>query len=461
MSSKKSTKTRVAIIAIVIIIAIIAVGIGMYLLKPAPAPAPVKELTLWEFGGIGSEHIYLPWLCKKFNEEHPTIKIKWEHKSWMEKRDILISSFITGTAPDIVTQDTGSLGDFVEMGYYVPLDSMPGWEEVKKIFIPEAIETVRYKDHYWGVPTYFDGAPFIAINVDAFKKAGLVDEKGNILIPTTWEELIDYAKRAQEANPGMVGFLFPVPTYNDMVMFEAIAYQNGARWRDPTTGFPVLNDTGWKSVAQLYHDLVYKYKVSPEGVIDLDYYKVIMSFLDGKAAMALGLTWFRCIESEMNITTPFKWVSTLFPINTGKTYPRGKYPTVSMLMDPTTVFYIISASKNREEAWEFIKWVALNGYIDKYGPGAPTGVPIYGRAPVTPKQWEDPKWQEAEPYLTKLYKEGKLFKGAEKMPTFRGIIELLEKYLPDTVKAVILGTKTADEAFEELQKAAEKVLGYR
>jgi len=455
----KSGITKLQAILIIVVVVIAAAGGIAYYFLTQQKPVEVVEIVYWEFGGIGSEHIYMPWLCEQFNKEHPNIKVKWEHKSWMEKRDILISSFITGTAPDIVSQDTGSLGDFVEMGYYVPLDTFPDWEKVKAIFVPEVIETVKYKDHYWGVPTYFDGAPFLAINVDAFKKAGLVDAEGNILIPTTWEELIEYAKKAQEANPGMYGFLFPVPTYNDMVMFEAIVYQNGGRWLDPETGKPVVDDPAWKSVAQLYHDLVHVYKVSPEGVIDTDYYKCIMAFLQGKAAMALGLTWFRCIESEMNITTPFKWVSTLFPINTGKTYPRGKYPTVSMIMDPTTTFYIISASKHREEAWEFIKWIALNGYIDRYGPDAPTGVPILGRAPATYGQWKNQKWRELEPYLTKLYEEGKLFQGAQGIPTFRGIIELLEKHLPDAVKAVILEYKTADEAFRDLQRAAEKIVG--
>lgn len=451
------TKIQAVIVIAVIVIAATG-GLAYYLLSQLKPAAQVVEITWWHFGGIGSEHVYARWLVEQFNKEHPNIKVKWEHKSWMQKRDILISSFITGTAPDIITQDTGSLGDFVEMGYYVPLDNFIDWDKVKALFVPEVIETVHYKGHYWGVPTYFDGAPFIAINVDAFKKAGLVDSQGNILIPTTWEELTEYAKKCQEGNPGMVGFSFPVPTYNDMVMFEAIVYQNGGRWLDPETGKPVVNDSAWKAVAQLYHDLVRVYKVSPESVVDLDYYKNIMAFLQGQSCMALGLTWFRAIQSELNITTPFKWVMAPFPMNTGKNYPRGRYSPVSMIMDATTTFYILSVSRHRNEAWEFIKWVALNGYTGKWGPGAPTG-PIYGRTPATYDQWKDPKWKEVEPYLTKLFEEGKLFQGAQPTPTFRGIIELLEKHLPDAVRSVILEQKTADEAFKDLQQAAEKVLG--
>jgi len=458
--SKAVTKMQVAIIVAIIIIAAIISSVIYFVTLPSSPQKKVTEITWWQFGGIGPEHTYAQWLVQKFNENHTDIKVIWDHKSWETKRDILISSVIAGAAPDIITQDTGSLGDFVGMGYYVPLNNMSGWEEVKSKFVPEVLNCTYYNGAYWGIPTYFDGGPFICINVDAFKKAGLVDNAGNILIPKTWEQLIEYAQKAQEANPGMSGFIMPIPSYNDMVMYVSIVYQNGGRWTDPETGKPVVNDTAWKSVAQLYYDLIYKYKVTPSNVADLDYYKVIMMFLDGKAAMALGLTWVRAIQCELNVTTPFKWVLSLFPINTGDTYPRGKYSTVPMLMDATTTFYIMSTSKHRQEAWEFIKWLVLNGYISKWGPGCEelTGSGIYGRTPATYDQWQDPKWVETEPYLTNLYKSGKLFQGALPFPSFSGIIELLEKHLPDAVKAVILNQKTIDQAFNDFQAAAEQVL---
>jgi ABC-type glycerol-3-phosphate transport system substrate-binding protein len=76
------TKIQAVIVIAVIVIAT-AGGLAYYLLSQLKPAAQVVEITLWEFGGIGSEHVYLRWLVEQFNKEHPNIKVKWEHKSWM------------------------------------------------------------------------------------------------------------------------------------------------------------------------------------------------------------------------------------------------------------------------------------------------------------------------------------------------------------------------------------------
>jgi multiple sugar transport system substrate-binding protein len=45
---------------------------------------------------------------------------------------------------------------------------------------------------------------FIVVNKSLMKKAGLVDAKGNVLVPKTWEELYDFAKKATVVENGSV-----------------------------------------------------------------------------------------------------------------------------------------------------------------------------------------------------------------------------------------------------------------
>jgi len=419
---------------------------------PSPTIAPgAITLEFWNFGGIDSEHAFLTYLVDEFNKKNPKIQVTRTQKSWMTKREDLITAWSAGTEPHVLSQDTGSLADFAEMGVYIPLSDVftSDWYDIiKGPYVPEVLECVKYKDKYWGIPTYFDGSPFLVYNTKMFEEAGLVDSEGKAKPPETWDELIDYAKQLNKGEERW-GILFPSTSYNDMVIFSSIAYQNGGRFLDPEGKRIEIDDLGWIDTLRLYADLRNKYKVASPGVTDMDYMKVIELFFSNKCAMAICMSWVPAIESAIGVKPGYPYKLTRFPTPKEKT---GKYESTAMLMDATTTFYITSRHKYRKEAWEWLKWIHEN--VKYWGPNCPTG-PIMGRMPALKWQYGQPEYEKVYPDIVKLYKEGKLFKGALPFPSFKGIVEIQEKILLEAVQAAVLGSKTPEEALKTAQPKAQ------
>ena len=83
---------------------------------------------------------------------------------------------------------------YAKRGYIVPIDSMPGGKEFLEEYGEIAVEGLEKFDG----KTYFVNRAVTTVglvyNKDIFKKAGLVDEKGEAKAPETWEQVRKYAK---------------------------------------------------------------------------------------------------------------------------------------------------------------------------------------------------------------------------------------------------------------------------
>lgn len=113
---------------------------------------------------------------------------------WGTYYDALNTSFAGGDPPDIAVMHGSNLPDYTSRGLIHPIDeyiSMYGVDPVD--WTAPARGAVSTDGNYYGVA--FDlHANLFHVNVDLFREAGLVDEAGNPILPSSREEFFTHAE---------------------------------------------------------------------------------------------------------------------------------------------------------------------------------------------------------------------------------------------------------------------------
>ena len=115
-------------------------------------------------------------------------------------------AFQTRQEPDL----GGSIGlaQGVEKDYLLDISKIPGAEELLKKYEGSLVEGWHtYNGGVYAVP-YGSVTAGLFYNKDLFKKAGLVDENGEAKAPSTYEEVIECAKKLTNKKDRQFGILF-------------------------------------------------------------------------------------------------------------------------------------------------------------------------------------------------------------------------------------------------------------
>lgn len=142
----------------------------------------------------------------------------------------------------------------------------------------------------YGIPSsaYVMG---LMCNVELFKEAGLVNETGVPVFPTTWEELADTAVKIKKAT-GKAGFCLLAEDYAGAWEFENIAWNFGAtdlckKNGDGTYEANLDSDSAIKAM-EYVKALKWEYKVLTENPEKENYSTCFEQLGKGEAAMCIG-----------------------------------------------------------------------------------------------------------------------------------------------------------------------------
>lgn len=111
-------------------------------------------------------------------------------------QDIIKIAAQSGEAPELFRPTGAFLTDFVKAGYMVPIDDMPGGEELTSKYEGSLVYNYHIFDgSIYTLPYNITTYKFL-VNNDLFEKAGITT------YPTTWEEVRKYARLITEAGDG-------------------------------------------------------------------------------------------------------------------------------------------------------------------------------------------------------------------------------------------------------------------
>ncbi len=166
----------------------------------------VTEIHVWS--GERHSKIALTKLVEEYNKTvgaEKGIKIVYEVKEADLAKNIELA-LQSGQAPEIF--QGGSLAKNVESGYIAALDDLPGGKELVEKYQPFLRDFYnRYDGKTYNLP-YGATTNGIVYNKDMFKKAGIVDEKGEAKPPKTWAEMREYAKKLTNDKNNEYGIIY-------------------------------------------------------------------------------------------------------------------------------------------------------------------------------------------------------------------------------------------------------------
>lgn len=247
-------------------------------------------------------------LTNKFNAENEagiTVE-RLGGAEWGTYYDALNTAFAGGDPPDVAVMHGSNLPDYTSRGLLHPLDSDFEASGVDPSdWTDPAREAVTYDGQLYGVP--FDlHANLWHVNVDLFKEAGLVDNNGDPILPTSREEFFEQAQQMKDSTGKyyMVtdASQFPIGV---RIMFTLVWQQGSDLIAED--GMSATVDTEEAAEA-----LDFMLQMFEEGYANAehDYATSQQAFLNGDAAVLHNGTW---AVDQYNREAPFDYRAMDFP----------------------------------------------------------------------------------------------------------------------------------------------------
>lgn len=177
-----------------LVVAVLLAGIGVG--SSAPSAAAV-EATFWSAPNPTQE-VFWREMAQAFMRERPDIRI--DVRAMVESPSseaTILTAIAGGTAP------AGSENIFIgfgaqlyESGALVPLDTLPGWDQIIRARgMEEAIEGWRFPDgHFYILPIY-SNAMLFGWRIDVLRELGYAEP------PRTYSEVFAVGQRLRQARP--------------------------------------------------------------------------------------------------------------------------------------------------------------------------------------------------------------------------------------------------------------------
>ena len=243
--------------------------------------AGITDLT-----GINNECGIITVLTNIWNEEHPDVQVETIVAAWPGTTQ-LNAAIAAGTPPDIAVLHGRRIPIYASRGALTPLtDVLEAVGIDTDDFTAGAADYGLYQGEFYGVP--FDLAATIwHINVDLWAEAGLVDDSGAPMIPTTLEEFMTAAEQVFDATgkpiaemPGQAGTVRAL---------TAFIYQLGGNLADDE-GNPTIDTPEALEALNILLEL------QESGVVTRPYNEIDgdignENFSNGESAGLIGGTW--------------------------------------------------------------------------------------------------------------------------------------------------------------------------
>ncbi len=243
-------------------------------------------------------------LTNAFNaEDNGVIVEKLGGQNWGDYYPQLSTTFSAGDPPDVAVMHQHRLPDFAGRGLLMPLGQALADAGVDfSDYTQPAQDAATYEGEIFGVP--FDlHASLWHVNVDLFEEAGLVDEDGSPIMPTSADELIAQCQQLQDATGkqyfGHDWFEFGVGAR----LFLALVWQQGGELSDGMTA--TVDTPEGQEALRLLNELATTCSDPAQGYTDSQ-----AGFLSGDIAVLHNGTW---VVDQYDRETEFDYLATNVP----------------------------------------------------------------------------------------------------------------------------------------------------
>lgn len=252
---------------------------------------------------------YFNTLIANFEQENPTVKIRWVDVPWAAMESKILTAVSAKTAPDVVNLNPDFASQLAARDAWLPLDDkIP--EAVRRQYLPNIWKANTLNGKSFGIPWYLTTRVSI-YNQDLFQQAGVTKPPG------TYTELAEVARQIHDKTGKYAFFVTFVPEDSNEVLQSFI--QMGVPLLD-AQGKAGFNTPDGKAVFQYWTDL-YKNKLLPQEVLTQGHRRAIELYQAGETAiLASGAEFLKTVATN---APKIAQASATAPQITGKTGKKG------------------------------------------------------------------------------------------------------------------------------------------
>ena len=405
---------------------------------PAFAQAPVEVSFYYPVAVGGPITKIIDGLAADFEKENPGVKLKPIYSgSYQESLTKALTAVKGGDSPVTSILLSTDMFTLIDEDAIVPFDDLiktPDDQAWLKSFYPAFMENSQTGGKTWGIP-FQRSTIVLYYNKEAFKEAGLDPNRP----PANWKEQVEYAQKLtkRDASGKVTQWGMEIPSTGfPYWLFQALAIEAGTNLMN-AAGTQTYYDKPEVIEALTYWvDLVKKYKVHPEGIVDWG--TTPKDFFEKKVAMIWTTT-----GNLTNVRTNAKFDFGVAMLPAGK--QRGS-PTGG------GNFYLFKKSTpaQRDAAFKFIKWVTTPQRAAQWGIDT-------GYVAVRADAWETPAMKQyVAGFPPAVVARDQLPFAKAELSTHDS--QRVTKALNDGLQAALLGTKTPEQAMKDAQREAERLL---
>jgi raffinose/stachyose/melibiose transport system substrate-binding protein len=326
--------------------------------------AAVKEITVqsWQYAlgdykGYSRDDELTKAIGDDFTAVHGGLKANVKILRQADHYESLRVDFAGGTAPDVIGIAPGATLDqfkdhLVPLRQYAEKEWGPDWE---KKFTDAAFTTIKLSgDKIYAFPSAMSASGTIWYNTELLKKAGITS------VPKTWDEMIAASSKLRTAH--MIPLMFGgKDDWQNYDMFITIIGSINKELTDKL----FANKSDWTHPdvvkAFTYYQNLYGKGIVQDGALSTTLYNEGYSQWrddDGNSTLAMifnGSWDLGSLKQSNSYYTKFS----SYGIKAG-TFPSIEGKKSAILTAPDVAWAVNADSKNKDAAWEFIKWMCYD-----------------------------------------------------------------------------------------------------
>lgn len=305
------------------------------LVTPTPQPVTLSVLTHWP-----EEQFRKPFesILAAYMAENPHVTIENPFVDFAQLQTKIVTARTAGITPDVYHFYNLWMPEFVASGLF---DAPPAEivEDIRANYTPSSVRAASYADQVWGYPT--------EVNTYLLQyNRCMLEEAGFSAPPATWAELVEQSTAVTRIRPDgtteQSGFVFLDGWDSGVVHpFLSFLWSNGGEYLDAEGRKPMFNSPQALEVLEMYRAMRDAGAIDP--AVELD------EFPAGKAAFLVMAPWTGNWFRGAFVDGP----ECLGVAQLPEPRPGVGYRTVQY----NWLFAVDNGSKNREEAWRFVRWL--------------------------------------------------------------------------------------------------------
>lgn len=389
-------------------------------------------LDVWIMDGTNvDQEKYFQAVNKKFEAEHPGVKVNVQFVPWTAAHDKFTTSVAGGKGPDVAEMGTTWNPEFAEAGALADLTGPMESSGVKDSMVPGSLQSTMYQDKYYGVPWYA-GVRAIAYRKDWFDKLGLQP-------PKTWDDLVKVGNTIKQKMPDVQPFAVAGDYEYELYPFiwgagGTVAKQEGDRW------VGTINQPKAVKGIEFLTGLVTEHQFSPKGAATWNATNVVKNFELGRVAMTPLGQWEIATIYKDKPKLEGKVGTIVFPT------PTAGQESQSFLGGSNLVVW--NSSDMKQMAWEWTTFMSSEENQLQWA----NDTRFF---PTVKSVVNEPDWAsspEMEAFITQ-FKQGRNVPSAPQWGAVQG-----DKVIPNMVQSILTGQASVQEAADQANDEIEAKL---